>query len=385
MSTISEGLLAGFRIAALREELQASRAERAEFEATRGYRDLMRSLEQERVQADLRGQEIGNKTAELQRQLVESQLGEQKATAPARTAGAYLDLARGRADLSETRQRTKLASRADARAERTSQAELSHTRSLTQESQARTAENRLQGALLERELAGGVGRVAGEIGLEDFARLAQTAMEAQGVKFKEGDAAHQMWTLQIQGQAEAMQRELADNKRVNALNQAAATAGLAQQLAGLSLGTVDPEATFEVYAQQFKDQPELVAGARALVQGELQTQREREQGLELSAAAERQLTELYTGRNLVFNQIAALESKEKRSVRDNQTLRELKNRLSATDAEITKLREGLLPKKRERRRVGSSGLVRATTQEQVDALQPGTRFIWTDGQEYTKQ
>lgn len=342
---ITSGILAGMKMAALAEELKVSRLERAEFEANAEHRQTMAMLAEEQARAANNLTALQSETQKLNQQILQEQLAQEKAQGPLKTVGLGLQNILAGTQIAGEKQRQRLEEKADKRADALTGSELKKNRSLTKESESRTRENVARAALLEKELAGGVGQAAGEVGFDDYVTLAKNALEANGVKFKEGDAVHQLWTLQIKAAAEGMQREIADNTAVNTLNRQAAVASQAENLAGLALRTSDPQGMFEVFAEEFKDNPILVATARGLVERGLISRKEAETGSELSAAQERNLAPAYEQQIVLKSQIDRLRSKGTLDATEERELRQLESRFNAMERYIASLREGLAPKR----------------------------------------
>lgn len=181
---ITEGLLAGFKVRAMMEDMRMTRAQRLRFEADAAHDEAMNTLEEQRGQAEL------NLTG-LQGQMQQMLLEESKATAGTRKA-------KGEADLASTL------------------ADVDYKKALGNESVTR-----IKGAELDNQgkalaLAGTAGKAAAftgqEFTAEDIQSLVGNTVNTLGVKAKPGDPTWQFYTNQILGGLKEAQMELDDNR-----------------------------------------------------------------------------------------------------------------------------------------------------------------------------
>ena len=241
MSRIADGFLAGMKIRALDEELKRAKLERVEFEETRSHRDRMRLLQEQAVMAETNLRGIQSQATEFQKMALQEELGQSKELHPIKVQQAKADVAGRKQDT------------------RSSKALTGESKSRTKKNEVETTQTMLQNVLLQQGIQSGVGAGALELQESDFATLAATSMEASGVKFQPGDAAHQMWTHGIRGQAEQKRQERDLIVAQNDHNRQSAKVEMIAGIIDKASGAADPEGMAEFLAKEmFPDEPELI-------------------------------------------------------------------------------------------------------------------------------
>lgn len=250
MSTISEGILAGAKLASLAEELKLNQLQRMQYEQSIGHVQTMQSLQEAQGQSAL-------KLSGLQSALAQNELDVANETKQSRVESAKLGPDKARAELVQTG-------------------------ALTAESQARTqhdvADTRgqvLRNLLGEQGYASSVGAAGGgaaeaqgkDFTLQDASSLAVHAMDQAGVKYKEGDATHQLWTNGILSQANEIKTQRSEEQQKNAIYAAHAHLDQANTLAlTASQLSQDPGGMIDTAVKSGLVEPMVGQTAKAIIE-----------------------------------------------------------------------------------------------------------------------
>lgn len=341
MSTISEGLLSGFKIAALQSELEQSRLERAEFEETAGHRMRLRALQEALGQSQLGYSQLQEQLGKLSLEQGNLQLGEFKAGAGSRKKKQDLELEGLGAELAQTRAQTGQAEAAT----RASLANVAQSEALTEQARAGTRVNTLQGVALERSLGQRAGQARGQLGLQDFALAAEKLLTSLNTKFKPGDPTHQMMTEEIAASAGEAQRELDQNNFTVAAAKADMLQNQATLLAEQALRGMDPMGLVDS-AAGLGYPKEVLDRARSIVQAEVQSPREIDRQTMTGQTLIQMQKEVREARNAKFAQVNRLTAKSRLTSTEKAQLETAKKELEGLDNELASIEEGVTGRRR---------------------------------------
>jgi hypothetical protein len=92
---------------------------------------------------------------------------------------------------------------------------------------------------------------------EEIGQLAANFMDSMGVKYKPGDANHQLWTMGIKSGINEQQRALMDLKSKNQDLSAFKRSETMKEISSVLQRSEDPEQAAQVLAEFYKDDPEI--------------------------------------------------------------------------------------------------------------------------------
>lgn len=376
---IARGLTSGYKLQALMEQTKAAKAERLEFELTKGYRETMRGLNQEK----LRGE---NNLDSIRASILQQEL----AMMPDKVEGVKAQTGLTQAQIRSTDAQT-----------RTSESQVG-------ENIARGKNWEADAAMKYSELAARVGGNAASLDMtpEDEDALVNQFIESSGIDKTQALKAKAFYGPQIVGGIRQQKAQLDDLRMKNAADRTTKRVGAAQTLADLAGRTMNPEATIDEIGSQFVDDPEVLKIAKTMVKGGLQSKAEQAQEARPLTSAEVKLQETDIEQLASYNrQIADLELKKSEGKKStggtliggfgSKNIDKQIAGLNAQKAVVVKrlegLRESLRPSKKEtpKSKLKASvdnlgGSIEITSQDDYNKLPKGAKYIYK-GTEYIKK
>jgi hypothetical protein len=282
---IAGGILAGMRVRLQKEELKRSRLELAEYEATAGYRDVMRTLDVERSTAEKTQLDLENGLLQVQNQYA--------------AESAKLGVGQQKANLESTESNTRNNARESisrVRGEKIDQA------------------MKLQGGLAN--LGQAMGHASKEPTIEDYTLMAKSHLKASGVADTEIPNILAATLPQIQAIASAEREELIANRQTLAFQNAQRNAEMDDYIVSASLTTLDPVGIAETLGAEFGLPKDRVAAIQQRV-GSTLTEVKPRSGNKFTESLEQR-------QGALASEIDVLESKGKLSKSETSKLEKLR-------------------------------------------------------------